>query len=69
MDRVMLDSNVILKHLFGKWNISELLALMEPYYNDIVIPRFCMWSSEMRPVKSRLLSKRSRNLLLNPRTP
>ncbi len=32
----MLDSNVILKHLFGEWNISELLALTEPYYNDIV---------------------------------
>ena len=36
MDRVMLDSNVILKHLFGEWNISELLALTEPYYNDII---------------------------------
>ena len=36
MDRVMLDSNVILKHLFGEWDISELLALTEPYYNDIV---------------------------------
>ena len=36
MDRVMLDSNVILKHLFGEWNISELLAITEPYYNDIV---------------------------------
>ncbi|WP_240913627.1 type II toxin-antitoxin system VapC family toxin [Thermococcus sp. JdF3] len=32
----MLDSNVVLKHLFGEWNISELLALTEPYYNDIV---------------------------------
>lgn len=36
MDRVMLDSNVILKHLFGGRDISELLALTEPYYNDIV---------------------------------
>jgi len=36
MDRVMLDSNVILKYLFGEWNISELLALTEPYYNDII---------------------------------
>ena len=36
MDRVMLDSNVILKHLFGEHSISKLLALTEPYYNDIV---------------------------------
>ncbi len=33
---MMLDSNVILKHLFGEYNVSKLLALTEPYYNDIV---------------------------------
>ncbi|WP_297505980.1 PIN domain-containing protein [Thermococcus sp.] len=32
----MLDSNVILEHLFGEHSISRLLALTEPHYNDIV---------------------------------
>ena len=31
-----MDSNVILKHLFGEYNVSKLLVLTEPYYNDIV---------------------------------
>ena len=65
MDRVMIDSNVILKHLFGEWNISELLALTEPYYNDIVYSEVLYLIIRNETGERPFTLKRSRSLLLN----
>ncbi len=62
----MLDSNVILKHLFGEHSISKLLALTEPYYNDIVYSEVLYLLIRNETGEGLLHSREDRNSLGNP---